>query len=189
MVSWPHGSPSQGHSVPPGTVLVRDCASLWNREFSDTGSRHHLPKADAQREALLSTNDVIASSNLLVNKSLQKKEKKRKKIRFEVIALSLTCLIMHFLREIREAVPHTPGLSRGPRMAEPSSSGPGDGALQVSEGPAHVFPTPSSAPRIFSLDQVPLSPLLCDKSRHSPRWGPRSRVSCSPFWTHCTSST
>ena len=181
MASWPHGSPSQGHSVPPGTVLVRDCASLWNREFSNTGSRHHLPKADVRRDALLSTNDVITSSNLLVNKSLKKK-KKRKKIRFEVIALSLTCLITHFLREIREAVPHIPGVTRGPSTAEPSSSGPGDGALHVSEGPAHVFPTPSSAPRIFSLDQVPLSPLLCDKSRHSPpAWGPRSRVSCSPF--------
>lgn len=61
VVSWPHGLPSQGHSVSPG----------WN--------------TNVQMEAVLSTNNVITRSSLLVNNSL-----KKKKVRFK--ATARTCL-------------------------------------------------------------------------------------------------
>ena len=112
VVSWPHGLPSQGHSVSPG----------WN--------------TNVQMEAVLSTNNVITRSSLLVNNSL-----KKKKVRFK--ATARTCLNNAFSQwEVREAVPHSPGSARGAQMTEPSSFGPGDGALRVSEGSAHLLPIP-----------------------------------------------
>lgn len=147
VVSWPHGSPSQGHSLSPG----------WN--------------ADVQREAVLSTNNVITRSSLLVNNSL-----KKKKIRFKAIAW--TCLIMRFLS------------GRSEKQFPTALGRPGEHRwLSLPLGGLEMEPCRYLRAQLISfphptLDQVLLSPLLSDKPQQSlPAQSPLSTVShFSPVW-------
>ena len=117
VVSWPHGSSSQGHSLSP----------RWN--------------ADVQREVVLSTNNVITRSSLLVNNSL----KTKKKIRFKAIAR--TCLIMRcFSGRSEKQFPTALGRPREHRWLSLPPGGLEMEPCRLSEGSAHPLPTGYSGP-------------------------------------------
>lgn len=142
VVSWPHGSSSQGHSLSP----------RWN--------------ADVQREVVLSTNNVITRSSLLVNNSL----KTTKKIRFKAIAR--TCLIMRcFSGRSEKQFPTALGRPREHRWLSLPPGGLEMEPCRLSEGSAHPLPTGYSGPSATlpsAVWQTSTEPSCPESSLHGP---------------------